>query len=99
MTGDRSLKRPDLDAVIAGVCAGSPRTIVLDLRGVTFMDSGGLHSLIKAHDACRQDGHDLQIIPGPENVQRLFQLTGTADMLPFIDGNGLNGARPDESYD
>jgi len=77
---------PELEAVIAGVCAGEPRTIVLDLRKVTFLDSAGVHCLIAANQACCQRGHELQIIPGPANVQRLFELTGTTDFLPFTDG-------------
>ncbi len=83
---------PELDAVIAGVCAGEPRTITLDLRKVTFIDSTGVHSLFAANEACRQHGHELQIIPGPANIQRVFEMTGITDSLPFTNTDNASSA-------
>jgi anti-anti-sigma factor len=58
-------------------------TIVLDLAGLTFMDSSGLHLLTRwANDATR-NGFTFEIEPGPPNVQRLFELTAMTDVLPF----------------
>jgi len=60
--------------------AGFPR-LVLDLRAVTFMDSTGLHVLLEAQREARARGVELSLSPGPPNVQRVFDVTGTADLF------------------
>jgi len=72
----------ELDSAVAGVSPGEYRTVIIDLRKVTFMDASGLHSLLAANAACCERGHQLRIIPGPR-AQRLFELTGTEPELPL----------------
>jgi anti-anti-sigma factor len=72
----------ELDSAVAGVSASELRTVILDLRKVTFMDASGLHSLQAAYAACCERGHELRIIPSPR-VQRLFELTETERELPL----------------
>jgi len=50
--------------------------LVLDLRGLTFMDSTGLRLAIRWDTAAREDGFRFAIVPGDEVVQRVFRLTG-----------------------
>jgi anti-sigma B factor antagonist len=64
------------------VAAGCER-VVLDLGGVTFMDSNGLHLALDA-DA-RDGGWQLLIIDGPRPVKRIFEVTGLRYRLPFVD--------------
>lgn len=66
------------------VAAGCER-LVLDLRGVTFMDSTGLHLVLDAHAAARKEGWELLVVEGPDSVQRVFEVTGLRDRLPFVD--------------
>jgi anti-sigma B factor antagonist len=66
------------------VAAGCER-LVLDLRGVTFMDSTGLHLVLDAHAAAREEGWELLVVEGPGSVQRVFEVTGLRDRLPFVD--------------
>jgi anti-anti-sigma factor len=58
------------------------RSVVLDLGGVTFMDSTGLRTVIEVSRTVT--GRDLRfaMVPGPPPVQRIFVITGTADMFP-----------------
>lgn len=58
--------------------------IAIDLRRVEFLDSTGLHTLLRAHARAEQDGWQLAIIPGPPAVQRVFEITGLIDRLPFV---------------
>jgi anti-sigma B factor antagonist len=51
-------------------------SLVLDLRGLTFMDSTGLRLVIRWHTAAREAGFRFAIVPGPDVVQRVFRLTG-----------------------
>lgn len=55
--------------------------LILDLRGVTFIDSTGLRLVL---DEARKTGAGFGVIPGPDAVQRVFELTGTAETLPFV---------------
>lgn len=66
--------------------------IVIDLRGVEFLDSTALHALVTAHSQAQRDGWELAIIQGPRKVQRLFEITSTLDLLPFT-GNGSEASQ------
>jgi anti-anti-sigma factor len=57
---------------------------LLDLSGLTFMDSSGLRLILSAHAAARRDGRSLAIVPGPPAVQRVFQICGVEDELRFV---------------
>ena len=70
---------------IARVLAGAPECMVLDLTRLEFIDSRGLHVAIELAQRCAAQNVRFVIIPGPPAVHRLFQITGIADRLPFID--------------
>jgi anti-sigma B factor antagonist len=59
--------------------------IVVDLRHLEFMDSTGLHGLVNAQQRAAQSGRRFGLVRGTEQVQRLFDLTGIADLLPIVD--------------
>jgi anti-anti-sigma factor len=58
-------------------------TIVLDLRGLSFMDSSGLHLVSRWHSGAAKDGYVFEIVPGPRAVQRVFELAEMTHGLPF----------------
>ena len=66
------------------VGAGCER-VVLDLRGVTFLDCTGVHLVLDADAVARAAGWELLLIEGPVSVQRTFELTGVRDRLPFAE--------------
>jgi anti-sigma B factor antagonist len=55
--------------------------IELDLGGLTFMDSSGVHVALDARARSREKGHGLVLLEGSESVQRVFELTGTAQLF------------------
>lgn len=57
--------------------------LTVDLTGLTFIDSSGLHTILDAYKLCRDTGPTLTIRPGPPNVQHVFALTNLLDYLPF----------------
>lgn len=61
------------------------RRLILDLRGVTFLDSTGIRLALETDASARADGFDFALIEGPANVQRAFEITGLRGGLPFID--------------
>ncbi|TMK24943.1 MAG: STAS domain-containing protein [Actinobacteria bacterium] len=58
-------------------------SLTLDLSKLSFMDSTGLHLILFARDLCQVKGAEFALIPGPRQVQRIFELTGLLDRLPF----------------
>jgi anti-sigma B factor antagonist len=63
----------------------SKRSLTLDLRRLTFIDSTGLRLVLEIDAASRQDGFNFALVKGPETVQRLFAISGTLDRLVFVD--------------
>ncbi len=70
----------NLESSPAGV-----RHIVLDLRGLTFMDVPGLRELLKQNESARDNRHNLAIVRGTDAIQRLLALTGVEEMLVLVD--------------
>jgi anti-sigma B factor antagonist len=59
--------------------------IVVDLRAVEFMDSTALHLLLEARQQAHESGRRFALIRGPEQVQRVFDLTGMTATLTIVD--------------
>lgn len=57
--------------------------LVVDLGEVTFLDSTGMGLVLEVNDRARSEGFRLRLLRGPEEVQRVFELAGVADVLPF----------------
>ena len=58
-------------------------SVVLDLRGTTFIDSTGLRLVVEAFCAAT-NGTEFSIIAGPPAVQRAFDVAGLTPRLPFV---------------
>lgn len=66
--------------------------LVIDLRGLSFMDSSGLRLLVSEHDRAEQGGYALRIVRGGPEVGRLLRLTRMDERLPFVDADALDAA-------
>jgi anti-sigma B factor antagonist len=64
-------------------CVHSRPGLTLDLRHLRFMDSSGLHLILFAHQLCQEKKAEFALIPGPEQVQRVFEVASLLDRLPF----------------
>ena len=73
-----------LEAKLEELQAAGFRSLVIDLRGLDFMDSTGLRLLLRWSATARTDGVALGIVPGGPTVQRVFEITCTVHELPFI---------------
>lgn len=78
--------RDALELALTAAEAQGTGHVVLDLRGVSFMDSAGVHAAVDSERRCKASGASLRVVPGSDRVQRLFRLTGTETLLPFSDG-------------
>jgi anti-anti-sigma factor len=59
--------------------------MLLDLRGVEFLDSTGLRILLSVRNTALREGYTLTVVPGPARVQRVFDLTGTRGLFAWRD--------------
>ena len=57
--------------------------IVLDLRGLSFMDSSGLHLVMRWAADASKDGFSIRAGAGPAPVQRIFELAALTETLPW----------------
>jgi stage II sporulation protein AA (anti-sigma F factor antagonist) len=61
------------------------RHVVLDLRGLRFMDVRGLKELIRQNEFARSNRHNLAVVRGTAAIQRVLELTGVEKMLVLVD--------------
>jgi anti-sigma B factor antagonist len=59
--------------------------IVLDLSELDFIDSTGVHLVLRVWQASQRDGWQLSITGAGPDVTRAFELVGLLDRLPFRD--------------
>ncbi len=71
------------EEAIARARRETPGPLRIDLSEITFLDSSGLRLMLRIHNLCEADGCALSITPGPRGVQRVFELAGVLEMLPF----------------
>lgn len=76
---------PQFEDAIAAVEAGSPAAIVVDLSGLSFMDSSGLRALVTADERAHAAGRRLAIVPGPPPVRRVFEITQLDSKLDLVE--------------
>jgi anti-sigma B factor antagonist len=73
--------RPRVENALIRAEDSDAAVIELDLGGLTFMDSSGLHLVLNARRRADEKGHKLVLLEGPEAVQQIFELTGTAHLF------------------
>jgi anti-anti-sigma factor len=80
----------DLDTMTelkAALAAGDGvATTVVDLRGLTFIDSSGVSGVMAAARRASDAGSRLVCVPGPPSIQRIFELTGVDTVLEWVEG-------------
>jgi anti-sigma B factor antagonist len=59
-------------------------TVVLDMRGLEFMDSSGLRLVVLADMRAREAGRRFALVKGAETVHRVFEITRMSERLDFV---------------
>ncbi len=81
LSGDCDLSvRDRMTAVLLAAVDDAP-VVAVDLAGVTFMDSSGLHALVTAHHSAQRRGRRLYVRGATGVVGALLHLTGLAGVL------------------
>lgn len=73
---------PKLDAEIERLLSkGSVERLVLDLGGLTFLDSSGLRVFVTAREALVGQGGELALRGTSPNARRLLDVTGLGEII------------------
>jgi anti-sigma B factor antagonist len=85
--GDLDMGTADeLDGHLRRVHESGAARIVVDLRGLSFMDSTGITLLTRWNNAAARDGFRFELVQGHERIARLFKLTGLHEYFSFVPG-------------
>jgi anti-sigma B factor antagonist len=75
----------EVEVVLAAVEGKRPPVLVLDLRGLEFIDSSGLRLVLEADMRARREARRLLVVPGPDAVHRVFLIALLDKRLEFVD--------------
>ncbi len=81
---DVSVRDEALDALAEAV-SDVPRMIVLDVRGLTFLDSVGIQCLVRGNLIAGASGSRMVILNGSGPAHRVLQLTGMDAVIEMVD--------------
>lgn len=62
------------DGFINSVLAACPRTVAIDFSEITYIDSSGLGSMIKAMNTVKGQGAEFILYDLPDNISKILQL-------------------------
>jgi|SRR5215204_941737 len=66
--------------------------VTLDLSGLRFLDTSGLRLILETAESSRRDGFSFEVLPGSAAVQRLFDVAGVGELVPFRDAGQGGGS-------
>ncbi len=73
------------EAGLAALAAGAA-VVIVDLSGVTFLDSTGLAALVTINNRARHDGAALIVARPQPRIRQLFHITGLDTAFTITDG-------------
>jgi anti-anti-sigma factor len=86
LAGELDMSTADaVERELERVEATDAETVVLDFSELRFMDSTGVRLVVGATARFRENDRRLSIVRGSAGVQRVFELCGVAELLPFAD--------------
>jgi anti-sigma B factor antagonist len=65
--------------------ANGNSSVIVDLSALQFIDSTGMHALLRTLHRCQRRGVHMSLIRGPRAVHRVFELTHTDHVFDFED--------------
>lgn len=79
---------PQLRAVLAPILEGEKPRLLVDLTGVSFMDSTGVGIMVNAYNRVREKGGAIAFCCTPPRVHRVLQISGLLSKLPLFEARG-----------
>ncbi len=75
----------DLRRALEAELAQQPRTLIIDLSGLRFMDSSALHALLTVNRAMDRQGGVLALVSPQAAVAKILRLTTADRLIPVFD--------------
>ena len=72
----------DLRRLLDEEVSQQPRTLIIDLSGLRFMDSSALHVILRANRAMDRQGGVLALAAPREPVAKMLRLTAADQLIP-----------------
>jgi len=77
-----------LEAAVGAMLARGVSQLIIDLSGLTFIDSSALRLFIVLNDRAAGEAWRLSLIRPAGQALSIFQISGAEEHLPFIDDPG-----------
>jgi anti-sigma B factor antagonist len=74
---------------LAGAFDDRVTELVVDLRGLSFIDSTGLNALLYLRARAERDGFDFVVPCGEGHVMRVLKSTGLDELLPVVNPSAV----------
>jgi anti-sigma B factor antagonist len=76
---------PQIRDRLAALQAEGQKSVVVDLSGVSFLDSSALGALVAAHRELREAGGSLKLAAPRAHVLKVFRITRLVEIIPLYD--------------
>ena len=80
-------------AALDGAAARAPQCLLVDLGQLRYMDSSGIHALLRAKERADEQGHRLAIVRSPA-LERIIELTKVEPTLEVVNDPAELGLTP-----
>lgn len=85
LVGEADVTNSDaLREVLDAEVAKQPRTLIIDLSGLRFMDSSALHVILRANRAMDRDGGVVALASPRDPVAKMLRLTAADQLIPVF---------------
>lgn len=79
---------PKLREELLALANGKKKTIVVNMKDVSYLDSTGIGVFVGLFKQLKKNGGELQLVDLSERVKRLFQITGLSHILNISEMKG-----------
>src|SRR6185312_8184874 len=85
LVGEADVTNSDaLREVLDAEVAKQPRTLIIDLSGLRFMDSSALHVILRVNRAMDRDGGVVALASPRDPVAKMLRLTAADQLIPVF---------------
>jgi len=85
LVGEADVTNSDsLREVLDAEVAKQPRTLIIDLSGLRFMDSSALHVILRANRAMDREGGVVALASPRDPVAKMLRLTAADQLIPVF---------------
>ena len=79
-----AMNAQQVDAALQEALIESCGAFLIDLTGLTFMDSGGVNELLRARSLLGREERELVVVCPPGAPRRVLELIGIADLFALF---------------